>query len=257
MSPASSNMHIRNDGANPWLLKLDPRARIVASFLFACTVIALHGFVALSIALACSLFLLISARLPRAKTMKKVMTMDGFIIFMLCMLPFTTPGEFWFSIGPFNATWEGFYKSVEIAIKANAVVLALLALVGTIDAIVLGHALNRLHLPVNLVHLMLFSVRYIDVLKQEYARLRIAMKARCFTPGNNLHTYRSIGYLLGMLLVRSLERSERILEAMKCRGFQGKFYLLGEFHFQHRDRFFSLFSFLILIVLLAVDQHYG
>ncbi|WP_419800036.1 energy-coupling factor transporter transmembrane component T family protein [Terasakiella sp.] len=166
-------------------------------------------------------------------------------------------GEVWFTLFGFEATWEGFYKACEITLKANAVVLTLLALVGTIDAIVLGHALNRLRVPENLVHLMLFSVRYIDVLKQEYFRLRVAMKARCFQPGNNLHTYRSIGYLLGMLLVRSIERSERILEAMKCRGFQGKFYLLGEFHFQRRDRLFCLVSFLFLLGLFILDIRYG
>jgi len=256
MSPASSNMHMGADGSS-WMLRLDPRARIVASFVFACVVVSLTGFISLSIAVLCGVFLMLSAKLPAGETIKKVITMDGFIIFLLCMLPFTTPGEVWFTLFGFEASWEGFYKACEITLKANAVVLTLLALVGTIDAIVLGHALNRLRVPENLVHLMLFSVRYIDVLKQEYFRLRVAMKARCFKPGNNLHTYRSIGYLLGMLLVRSLERSERILEAMKCRGFQGKFYLLGEFHFQRRDRLFCLVSFLFLLGLFILDISYG
>jgi cobalt/nickel transport system permease protein len=256
MNPASSNMHM-GVSATSWMLRLDPRARVVASFAFACIVVSLHNFATLSIAVACGLFLMISAKLPAMETLKKVMTMDGFIIFLLCMLPFTTPGEVWFTLFGFSATWEGFIKALEITLKANAVVMSLLALVGTIDAIVLGHALNRLKVPENLVHLMLFSVRYIDVLKQEYFRLRTAMKARCFKPGNNLHTYRSIGYLLGMLLVRSLERSERILAAMKCRGFQGKFYLLGDFHFQRRDRLFCLICLFFFLTLLLLDIHYG
>jgi cobalt/nickel transport system permease protein len=185
------------------------------------------------------------------------MAMDGFIIFMLIMLPFTTPGETWFSIASFPASKEGVYKAIEITLKANSVVMALLVLVATIDAITLAHALHRLRVPENLVHLMLFSVRYIDVLKQEYFRLRIAMKARCFKMGNNTHTYRTVGYLLGMLLVRSIERSERILEAMKCRGFQGKFYLIDDFHFQERDRIFSIVSFCFLLLLLLLDFFYG
>jgi len=255
MSSVSHDLHI-GEGAS-WMLRLDPRLRVVAAFLFACVVVSLDNFITLGLAVGLGLFLMLSARLPGRETAKKVMTMDGFIIFLLCMLPFTTPGEIWFTIGSFTATWDGLYKAIEITLKANAVVLSLLALVGTIDAIVLGHALNRLKVPENLVHLMLFSVRYIEVLKQEYFRLRTAMKARCFRPGNNLHTYRSIGYLLGMLLVRSLERSERILEAMKCRGFQGKFYLLDEFHFQKRDRIFSLIALFFLTALIALDLNYG
>ncbi|MDV7339547.1 cobalt ECF transporter T component CbiQ [Terasakiella sp. A23] len=242
---------------NTWIARLDPRARVVAAFLFACCVISMDSFIALGLAMGTAIFLLTFSGLPAGSTIKKVITMDGFIIFLLLMLPFTTPGEVWFSIGPLDATHEGVFKALEIALIANAVVMTLLALVGTIDAISLGHALNRLHVPENLVHLMLFSVRYIDVLKVEYFRLRNAMRARCFKPGNNLHTYRSIGYLLGMMLVRSLERSERILAAMKCRGFQGKFYLLSDFHFQRRDRVFSLCAFCFLIFLLCVEFYYG
>ncbi|NVK19432.1 MAG: cobalt ECF transporter T component CbiQ [Methylocystaceae bacterium] len=240
-----------------WINRTDPRARVIAACLFAFTVISLNSFQALGLSFLTGLFLLFSAGLPMRGAMKKVVTMDGFILFLLCMLPFTTPGEILFHVGPWGASKEGLSKALEIALIANAVVMALLAFVGTIDAITLGHALNRLKVPENLIHLMLFSVRYIDVLKIEYFRLRNAMRARCFKPGNNLHTYRSIGYLLGMMLVRSLERSERILAAMKCRGFQGKFYLISDFHFQRRDRVFSLLATLFLISLIALDQFYG
>lgn len=240
-----------------WVNRTDPRARVVAAVLFACCVITLESFYALGLAVLIGLFLLVSAGLPAASTLKKVLTMDSFIIFMLFMLPFTTPGEVWFHIGSWEGTKEGVLKAVEIALIANAVVMTMLALVGTIDAITLGHALNRLRVPENLVHLMLFSVRYIDVLKIEYFRLRNAMRARCFKPGNNLHTYRSIGYLLGMMLVRSLERSERILAAMKCRGFQGKFYLISDFHFQKRDRLFCLIWLCLLLLLVISDYFYG
>jgi len=237
-----------------WINRTDPRARVVAACIFAFTVISLHSFEALGLAVLCGIFLLFSAGLPLKASLKKVMTMDGFILFLLCMLPFTTPGDVLFHIGPWGATKEGLLKTLEIALIANAVVMTLLALVGTIDAITLGHALERLKVPENLIHLMLFSVRYIDVLKIEYFRLRNAMRARCFKPGNNLHTYRSIGYLLGMMLVRSLERSERILAAMKCRGFHGKFYLISDFHFQKRDRVFSLLAVLFLLTLIVLDQ---
>jgi cobalt/nickel transport system permease protein len=42
-----------------------------------------------------------------------------------------------------------------------------------------------------------------------------------------------------MLLVRTLERSERIAAAMKCRGFHGRFYLLDHFAMRRRDWVFA------------------
>ena len=104
-----------------------------------------------------------------------------------------------------------------------------------------------------LIHLLLFTVRYIDVLHREYLRLAAAMKVRAFRPRMNLHTYATYGNLVGMLLVRSLDRSERILAAMKCRGFQGHFYLLDHFTCSRRDLWFAVASSCIVALLVAAE----
>lgn len=224
---------------------------------FAVTVVALTDFLALGAALCLALMALMMARLPFASTFRKVAAMDGFILFMLAMLPFTTPGAALFTLGPLTATQEGLLQAIAIALKANAIVMVLLALVGTVEATVLGHALHRLKVPENLVHLLLFTVRYIEVMQQEYRRLRTAMRARGFLPGNNLHTYRSIGYLLGMMLVRSLERSERILEAMKCRGFHGRFFLLDSLQYSKHDIAFTGIAGLAVALLFLLEYRHG
>lgn len=259
LSPQSqTELHLKNaTGRATWIERTDPRVRLVFSLAFACVVVSLNSLWVLSAALIGALLFLMSARLPKAETLKKVMAMDGFIVFLLIMLPFTTPGEEIFRLFDYPASREGFLLALEIMLTANAIVMTLLALVGTLEAPRLGHALERLCIPANLVHLLLFSVRYIDVLKQEYSRLRTAMKARCFQPRNSLHTYRSFGYLIGMLLVRSLERSERILEAMKCRGFQGKFYILGEMNFLPRDWILSIAGTVYLTFLLVGNFLHG
>jgi cobalt/nickel transport system permease protein len=50
-----------------------------------------------------------------------------------------------------------------------------------------------------------------------------AMRARGFAPRLDLRTWRAYGNFTGMLLVRSMERAERVEESMRCRGFSGKF----------------------------------
>lgn len=234
--------------------RLDPRGRIVAACVFAGVVVALTSAPALLSALGLAIAAMGWARLPVGPTLRKVAAMDGFILVMLALLPFTTPGEAVFVLGPFPASYEGIALALTIAVKANAVVMALLALVGTMEAPTLGHALHRLRLPESLVLLILFTVRYIDVIRDEYRRLRTAMRARGFKPGNNLHTYRSIGYLLGMMLVRSLERSERILAAMKCRGFEGRFPLLDALAWHRRDSLFLACAVTLVTLLLVLDR---
>jgi cobalt/nickel transport system permease protein len=145
-------------------------------------------------------------------------------------------------------------QATVIALKANAVVLALLALVGTLEPVAVGHALARLGAPDKLVHLFLLTVRYLGLLGEEYRRLTRAMRARGFVPRSDGHTWRSLGWLLGMLLVRSLERAARVTAAMRCRGFHGRFHLLDPVAWGIADTRLALVLGLGLGALLTLEH---
>lgn len=222
------------------LESLDGRVRIIAAAFFAVVVVSLSRFGPLLVALAGAMGVMLLARLPIGRTLRRVATMDSFIVFMIAMLPFTVPGEPVLTLFGFPASREGFVQAATIALKANAVVMMSMALLASLEPVAFGRSLARLGAPERLVHLILFHVRYLDVLEQEYRRLRTAMRARGFRPANSRHTYLSFGYLVGMMLIRSLERSERILSAMKCRGFSGRLFLEGEARIGRADLSFAL-----------------
>jgi len=77
------------------------------------------------------------------------------------------------------------------------------------------------------------------------------MLIRCFKPGTNMHTYRTYAYLVGMLIVRSYERSQRIYQAMLCRGFSGRFPVVSHFRLGKGDVVFGL-SMAAVTVMLAI-----
>lgn len=224
----------------PDLRGLDPRVRVVVSVVMAIAIVACHSLPVLLAALALSLVLMVLMRLAPGPTLKRMAAVDAFILMLVAMLPFTTPGETAFVLFGLPATWEGLHLAAEIGLTANAIALMVLSLVGTLEPVTLGHALHSLKMPPRLVHLLMFTVRYIEVLNEERHRMRQAMMARGFKPKTNLHTYRTYGYLVGMVLIRAIERSERILGAMKCRGFQGRFPLLGQFRLRGPDIAFAL-----------------
>lgn len=232
---------------------LDPRLRVVAAFLFALVVVSSEQFLVLLIGLATSLLLARLAKLNFKRTLRRVIAMDMFMIFLIIMLPFTTPGEVLFSVAGLPASKEGLLHASKIALKANAIVLCLLSVVGTMSATTLGYSMARLRVPDKLVHLLLFTVRYLDVIGQEYKRMRRAMQARAFVLRTDRHTWRSIGYLIGMLLVHSLERSERIADAMKCRGYNGRFYLMDEMVLARQDYTFMVMGALFLAALTGLN----
>jgi cobalt ECF transporter T component CbiQ len=206
--------------------RVDPRVRVALGFAFGLVAVTLHSLPLLALALALATVLAVMARLPAAQTLRRMLGLDAFMVPILLFLPFTVPGPAIAWVGPFAVTAEGIHQAIQIVLTANTVVLAVLALVGTIEPAVLGHALLGLGVPEKMARLLLLTVRYIAVLRAEHDRLRLAMRARAFYPTGNAHTWKSYGFLFGMLLVRSFERSERILEAMKCRGFSGRYFVV-------------------------------
>ena len=165
-------------------------------------------------------------------------------------LPFTQPGDP-VPLGPLTASREGLLFAAALTLRTNAIVLATIALIGTTPVFELVHSLQHLHLPGKLVHVAFFSYRYIDVIQQEYLRLRDAMRIRCFRPRTSLHTYTSYAYLVGMLLVRSYERSQRVYQAMLCRGFKGQFPVYRHFQLHRNDLIHLAFLAAVICFLAA------
>jgi cobalt/nickel transport system permease protein len=247
----ASTHSVANDAG--YFERIDPRARIVVAVLFSLITAEVRGFTALGIALAAALTAGAFSGLTVATLARRLLPLNALMLFLAFLLPLSMPGTPVAKIGPISFSQEGLILAAKIALKGNAIVLAVLVLIGTMEVNTLGHALSHLRVPASLAHLFLFTIRYMDVLHREYLRLRWAMKVRCYHPRMDRHTYRSVGNLLGMLLVRGFDRSERILAAMKCRGFQGRFYLLDHFSFQARDGFFCSLSLLIYFIILAAE----
>lgn len=222
------------------LAKVEPRIRVVAALLFALLTIRLDGLSPLALALLLGLWAVWLSGLPLQRIRRALLALDLFMLMILLTLPLVTPGEPLFELAGLQPSRDGTLLALQIAFKANAILLAVMALVGSMEAVALGHALHHLGLPDRLIHLFLLCVRYLSVVRREYLRLRLAMRARAFRPRSDLHTWRSYGYLWGMLLLRGLDRGERVLAAMRCRGFDGRFHRFHHAGVEARDWAFLL-----------------
>jgi cobalt/nickel transport system permease protein len=220
---------------NSLLHGLDPRVKIVAVLVFSVFVAVSQRFVVLSSALVAGLAIVLLAKVGVKEIVRRLIPVNVFILFLWFFLPFTVKGHPVFSLGPFVATSEGLLYATQITLKSNAIVVALVALIASTPILTLGHAMQELRIPEKIVHLFLFTYRYIFVIHREYLRLMDAIRIRGFEPGTNMHTYKTFAYLVGMLLVRSSERADRVYSAMQCRGFRGRFYSLSEFSLKPVD----------------------
>ena len=236
------------------LRHLDPRTRVFGTLAFALVVCFSRHPASLATALVAALFLSALAR-PEPRHLRRVLlALNGILLLLALSLALAVPGDPLVTWSGLALSRAGMFRGIVILVRANAVVIVTTSLLGTMEPVYLGWALERLGVPLAFAQILLFMVRYTEVIHVEYHRLRDAMALRCFHPRCDRHTLRSLGYLIGLLLVRSIDRSERILDAMKCRGFTGKLFLLQDFRYARPDLVFAVFAGLLLggIVLLEV-----
>ena len=123
-------------------------------------------------------------------------------------------------IGSFCITY-GLLTMLTLMLKGVLSVLASYLLIATTSMENLCHALYRMHVPSPLVVELLLIYRYITLFLEETKRVVTAYHLRA--PGQKGIAYKAIGPLLGQLLLRTIDRAERVYQSMQLRGFRGDF----------------------------------
>lgn len=237
---------------NSWLHKLDPRVRIIYVLLFSIIMALSTKSLVLTSGFIFSVILVFLAHLKFKEILKRLLLVNIFILLLWLILPFSVPGKSLFSIWELHLTREGIIYALQITIRCNTIVLAIIAFLSTSSILNLTYALKSLRIPDKMVYLFFLIYRYIFTLLKEYRKLENALKIRGFTPRTSFHTYRTYAYLIGTLLIRSYDRAEQIHRAMLCRGFTGKFWVLNKSSLKKTDILFiwifALYTTLLLFL---------
>jgi cobalt/nickel transport system permease protein len=138
-------------------------------------------------------------------------------------------------VGFLSVSRKGCIFALLIALRASAIVLLGITAFGTARFDISVKALRRLHMPGPLVQILLFTYRYTFVYADQLRRMQTGMRARGFRPRRDLRTLRALGNAVGVLLVGSTERTQRVQGAMKCRGFAGTYRTAEEFRTRGAD----------------------
>jgi len=237
-----------------WLHRADPAAKIVSALVLAFSLATTGSPLVATAGVAVGLGLVILARLPVRPLARRLMAVNLFLVLIWLTLPLAGAAPPLWQWGWLTIHREGLRLAALITLKANGIYLLLTALTATASVADTGRALERLGLPNKLILLLLTTYRYLGRIEQEYQRLRRSAAMRCFSATTSLHTYRTFGYLIGMTLIRSHERSRRVHQAMLLRGFTGRFPLLTEPKTRPTDYVLLGFS-ITLALVFSLSPH--
>ena len=210
-------------GASP-VHRLEPHLKLVAVLGFALVVVAtpVHagwawaaygGYLAL-VLLAAAVAGVGPARLARGLAIEV-----PFVLFAV-LLPFVAQGPR-VEVAGVALSESGLVAAGGLLAKATLSVLAAVVLSATTEPRALLAGLERLRLPSLLVQILMFMIRYADVVGGELHRMRVARESRGFR-GGRVSALRVLGPATGSLFVRCFERGERVHLAMLSRGYTGR-----------------------------------
>jgi cobalt/nickel transport system permease protein len=111
----------------------------------------------------------------------------------------------------------GMISCVTIIYRTFLCVTGILIFVATTPISELTAQLRKMHIPSIFTTLLEMTYRYIGVLMEECYSMVIAYKLR--NGRKNGIDIRHAGSFVGQLLLRSMDRAERVYAAMKCRGY--------------------------------------
>lgn len=200
--------------------RLDPRAKVVTALVFIVTVVSFGKYEvsALIPFLLYPIVLVSTGRLPAGYLLGKVALVSPFALFVGIFNPLLDRDTL-LSLGPI-ALAGGWISFVSILLRFFLTVYAALILIATTGFNAVCLALTRLHVPGVLIVQLLLLYRYIFVLAEEAMRMVRAHSLRAV--GGRTMGLKIYGSLVGLLLLRALDRAHRIYIAMLCRGFDGE-----------------------------------
>lgn len=118
------------------------------------------------------------------------------------------------------AVTYGMLSMITLMIKGIFCVTASYILAVTAGIRQICYALRLLHIPEEIVTVIMLMHRYLMILIKEVERRQQSYRLRA--PNQKGLRYKAWGSFVGLLLLRSIDRAEEVYGSMKLRGFQGK-----------------------------------
>lgn len=216
--------------------RLDPRAKLLATLAFVVAVVSFPKYEVSALAPFVFFPLLLAGTggIPLRLIARRVLIVSPFAIMIGLFNPLLdrAPG---IVLGPVELS-AGWLSFASILARFALTMSSVLVLTATTSFPALCQGLTALRVPRAFVVQLLFLYRYLFLLAEESGRLRRARDLRGI--GARGRTLRVAAAAMGVLFTRTLDRAERIYQAMAARGFDGTVRQLRTLSFGRTDALF-------------------
>ncbi|MDG2985255.1 energy-coupling factor transporter transmembrane component T family protein [Latilactobacillus curvatus] len=214
------------------LHRMDPRAKLLASFYYIGIIFLARTWQAYALLLAFTLALIGISKIKLDFFIKGVKPLLWLILFtVLLQIFFTRGGHVYWQWGFLTLTQYGLINGVYIFMRFVLIIFMSTLLTLTTPPLSLADAIESILKPLKVVHFPVYEValmlsialRFVPTLMDETTKIMDAQRARGvdFGEGNLFQQMKAIVPILIPLFVSSFNRADDLATAMEARGYQG------------------------------------
>ena len=220
-----TTLPFRYENERIYLNKIHPLIRLILPFILVIPFLIIDSFYLIfTVLIICLIFNLIF-RLNIIKILSRFKVVLPFVILITIFIPLYV-GEtilYQFKIGiKINIYKEGLYIAFLIFLRVFGALFVFMSFFSTLTYSEFIEALTKLRIPSVLVGSLIIMLHYIPILAGSNKKILEAQEMR----GKKITTYwqklKTHAYVMGKSMVMNMERSEKLYESLKMRGFSGK-----------------------------------
>ncbi len=204
--------------------RMHPLAKLLATLVYTVLLVSYDKYATIALLpfVFFPVYVAAAAKIPLEPLLKRLLYIEPMIVGIGLLNPLFDHGTVVVLGYAISSGWLIF---LSIFLKGTLAVTSALLLIATTGMDGVALSLRKLMVPKIFVLQMMLTYRYISVLLEEAARTVQAYDLRAFS---SQRLKREVwGPLLGQILIRTMDRAQRIYDAMCLRGFSGE-YCIGK-----------------------------
>lgn len=235
---------------NTFIHKMNPKAKVISFFILILSASSVTNPVGVVLIFVFSCLTIVLSRIPIKYIWKRLYVPVFLIVFMFLILLISFTGNPIYSFGPLYMTKEGIEFSKMILLRSLSCLFFAFILFETTRFEKIIYVLYYFRIPNILIQILMLSYRYIFVLLNELAGMFNAAVAKGFSPKLTIKNLTVFGNMIGMLLIKSYERGDRVYYSMVSKGYTGKTNIGNIEKMKWKDYFL-----MTIMILFAVGIH--
>ena len=225
--------------------------RLILPFIFVLPFLLIDNIYLIFTFILTTFCFILIARLPLIRIISRVKKVIPFILIITVFLPFYIGQtvilriEFVISI---NIYREGLLRAILLFMRALGATFIFMSFFSSLTYSEFIEALTCMRLPSFLVGSFIIMLHYIPIIGTSNKKILEAQELRGKRITNYWEKLKSHAYVMGKSLVSNMERSERLYESLKMRGFSGKL--------TSAPRKIKIYDILIILIFSAISVYF-